>query len=468
MVRVWNASFDISHETHGSREVSSLFYKGFHSRFVWKNDVVGGEAICTGLLGESISWINFFLDLLYVAVITNIVIIFVSCELNFPTIAVVYGITTALYKFRWTIDEYSIRFFQDDLFHRIIYFIYIMGVYFMGANISNLFSIGHGVESVHRLLSSSSKQCSVDYYYYTQYAAGFLICNVAMCVLFGVACFQDATGKVTEQYFYRIVLLFVSMILIIVSTHYFNETTTIALLVAAPEIELAIIIAVAFFRKYFNYVGNVGKIHYPVNYLVIQERLGIYVLLFLGEGVIKIMEMVSKQSNYAYIYSIASMLLIFLFGVQYFDRVQRREDEIHACKRDLFWGLVYLQGCHRFLTLCILFVTTGIAEDTDKGGFLLSIGCGLTSLLMIYMRVLHKGIAHKISNFRRVLYLIVELLGCVAHFLVALGDTNQISKGDRVVIHTFILLFYVMLDVVGPVFYLLLCKKTTNEGLVSA
>ena len=270
-------------------EVLSLLYRGFHSRFVWKNSVVGSQAVCTGALEETVSWINFFLDLLYVAVISNISIILTSCELNARTIAVVYAVTNALYKFRWMIDEYSIRFYQDDLFHRTLFFIYIMGIYFMGANISTLYNSGT-IVSAHRLLSGDAgdrAHCYIDHRYYNQFAIGFVMCNVSILIIYWVAFYHDASGKATEQYFYRTVLLFTSMVIMAVSMRGFGEETQIALLVAAPEIELAVPILVVFCRKYLHYTGTIGKLNYPVNYLISQERLGIYILLFLGEGVIK-------------------------------------------------------------------------------------------------------------------------------------------------------------------------------------
>jgi hypothetical protein len=442
-------------------EVLSLLYRGFRSRFVWKNGVVGSQAVCTAAHEESISWINFFLDLLYVAVISNVSIILTSCELNARTIAVVFAVTTALYKFRLMIDEYSIRFYQDDLFHRTLFFIYIMGIYFMGANISNLYNSGT-IVSAHRLLAGDAgdrAHCYIDHHYYNPFAIGFVMCNVSILIIYCVAFFHDASGKVTEQYFYRAMLLFTSMVIMAVSMHGFGEETQIALLVAAPEIELAVPILVVFCRKYLHYTGTIGINNYPVNYLISQERLGIYILLFLGEGVILSMEQALDHSDYNYIYSIASMLLIFLLGVQYFDRVQRKEGEVHACRRHLFWGLVFLQVGHRFLAFALLFVTTGISDHSSSGGLILSVGCGFSTLIMVLMRMLHKGIEHKFSSSKRMIYMLVELVVCAAHFLVILADGHHVSHGDRIVMHACITLFYVIFDTFGAVHTVLFYNK---------
>ena len=447
-------------KTTSNSKLLSLFYKGFRSRFVWKDGVVGSQAVCTEHLEESISWINFFLDLLYVAVIANITVILTSCELSTRTIAVVYAVSIALFKFRWGIDEYSIRFYQDDLFHRTLFFIYIMGIYFMGSDISYMYNPGTIVSAAHRFLASETsgqEYCHIDQQYYTKFAVGFIMSNISITIIYSVAFFQDASRKVIDQYFYRTVLIFISTIIMIVSTLDLSEGAQISLLVLASEIELAVPIIIVFCRKYLNYTGSLGKIHYPVNYMISQERLGIYILLYLGEGVIKAMQMTLSKGDYTYIYSVANMVLIFLLGVQFFDRVQGKEGQIHACRRHMFWGLVYLQVGHRFLAFALLFVIAGMTDHSASGGLQLSVGCGFSTLIMICMRMLHKGIGHKFSTPRKMLYLLVELLVCVCHFLVILADHQHISHGDRVVIHAAITLVYVIWDTFGIV----------SEGLLS-
>ena len=422
-----------------------LFYHGFQPKYLWQNDIIGGNRIYMGNSEEAVAWNNLFIDLLYVAVAFRLSIILQGCEIDSRVIIIIYSIASIFFHLRMNLDEYSIKFYTDDIFHRSVYFLYIVGVVIMGMTSSGLLDfIGHGYSSYERY------ECDLNYTYFEKFLVGYLMARVSSAILYIVAATQDKTGRFYSQYITRMIILTISTIICIVSVFINNSGLSIALFFISSELEYLILGFVAFMKKYYNYFKNVSPYNYPINYYITQDRCGDYIVVFIGEGLVQLMEHTPTDINFEVITTyFFALLLLFGFAVQYFDRVQRLEGEIHAAGRNFFYGYLYFMS-HKDLAFCLLILTNGLYDDSETGKEFLSTGCAFTTLVMIFMRMTHKGFKNKIKDLKHVLYLSVELLLFVAHLLVLTSDLNH---HNRVVIHGLLVLVYVMFDIGGVYFH---------------
>lgn len=422
-----------------------LFYHGFQPKYLWQDNIIGGNRIYMGNSEEAVAWNNFFIDLLYVALATRLSSILQGCVADSRVIIIIYSIASIFFHLRMNLDEYSIKFYTDDIFHRSIYFLYIVGVVIMGMTSSGLLDFVHG-----HGYSSEREECDLNYSYFQKYLVGYLIARISSAILYIVASHQDKSGRFYKQYITRMIILTISTIICVVSVFVDNTGLSIALFFISSEFEYFVLGVVAFMKKYYNYFKDVSPYNYPVNYYITQDRCGDYIVVFIGEGLVQLMEHTPTDINFEVISTyFFALLLLFGFAVQYFDRVQRLEGEIHAAGRNFFYGYLYFMS-HKDLAFSLLILTNGLYDDSKTGMQFLSTGCAFTTLVMIFMRMTHKGIRNKTKDIKHIAYLSVELLLFVAHLLVLISDLDH---HNRVVIHGLLVLVYIMFDIVGVYFH---------------
>ena len=85
-------------------------------------------------------------------------------------------------------------------------------------------------------------------------------------------------------------------------------------------------------------------------------------------------------------------------------------------------------------------MTVGFSDYTSDGKYILSMGCGFATALMVFMRMLHKGVMYRMQKKRRIAYQLIEILVAVAHFLVVLLP-DSVPHYAMVGIHSSIALF---------------------------
>ncbi len=85
---------------------------------------------------ESESWVELFIDLVYVSLLYKLGSLLVSCYNESYIMARVVVLFGNLILTRFAIDEYANRFYSHDLVHKTIYFIYIIGVFVQVLNIN--------------------------------------------------------------------------------------------------------------------------------------------------------------------------------------------------------------------------------------------------------------------------------------------------------------------------------------------
>jgi hypothetical protein len=193
---------------------------------------------------------------------------------------------------RFSIDEYANRFFADDVFHRVVYFIYTFGVFVMTLNIRGEVP---GVEDssehtrMRYLIEKDSElgNCEVRTDYAVGFAAGFILTRAALVCLYSMVSYRDR--KAAGQFW--IYILRHGLSLIVMFALIFNANISFSntlVVVGAVEIFCAVflpfVLRLRAVEKYQWYMYT-----FPLDIYEVQSRLGVFMLMVLGESMIQLL-----------------------------------------------------------------------------------------------------------------------------------------------------------------------------------
>ena len=266
----------------------SSMFQGLHPRITWNADKTGIVHV-----GEEHNepWISLFIDLVYVAMNINLANMIKNCgSSNLRVICTSVLIIVIMFNSRMSIDEFSNRFFANDIFNRMVYYVYTFGVYIMTMNIVTVQSESSG--SYGRLLYTDFDlhNCEMAPEYVDGFAIGFIITRFSLVVLYSMVCYDDP--KAQEQF---MVVLIRNLLSLLVMVLMFSQDNFLATLLTVAIIEgvghVAIPTLYSHSNKWvFSRFLPSYKYHFPLDIYEVQHRLGIFIMMVLGEAVIQLLQ----------------------------------------------------------------------------------------------------------------------------------------------------------------------------------
>lgn len=260
------------------------FYSGFKSRHTWNEDKTVVLSLAHEESGES--WITLFIDLVYVAMFMNVGYLIEYCGDNPKVVEVSFMVFVTMFVSRLAIDEYSNRFFADDIFHRLVYYVYTFGVFVMTLNINYTISDHH-----RRLYDSSFGDCIYVNEYWNGFAYGFLITRLSLILLYSMVCYNNKNAF--NQF--AIVVFRFSLSTIIVAIFLISQSEKLEVYNLAIALEVFFSMLpklLGIFKDDFKLnVRTIPEI-YPLDMFEYQNRLGIFYMMVLGESIIQLLQRV--------------------------------------------------------------------------------------------------------------------------------------------------------------------------------
>ena len=204
-------------------------------------------------------------------------------------VAVVFFVT---FFYRLNLDSYSNRFASDDVCSRILYFAYSWGVSLMTMNIQTT--------------SEYEDACPHMGFNTRGFLVGYLGSRISILVIAGVIMYYNKKSR--PQFAYDFIL---SSVIIIIG--FFNFFTGIdRTLYYKIILPIEILASVVVFGRYLRPLllgalgitaeGNEYYI-FPLNVLVMQRRLCIFIMMVLGEGIIQLLTPTLNQDHLVRCYS---------------------------------------------------------------------------------------------------------------------------------------------------------------------
>lgn len=486
----------------------------FSPKYVWKNGIVGSSRQYVGLEDEHHEpWTGLFVDLIYVAMCSKVAHILLGCQ---PNMEILFSVGCMMHLFflsRFFLDEYNIRFESDGIFHRAITFLYIAGICVMlincnvqylgdgggghrrlddmnGGDVLESFSGSAGVDLssmtseqlsqlrmnagytpydamsdyARRLAAASSAgdkpYCRLDNHYFHGFSLGFYITRVSLVLLIVAMMLIDQSNRVFYMFSPRLFFLFCSLIVMIIgdssivpSEYKMWPLFVCVLLEILGYVSGGIIV---YLKKGGYWNRLVGTMYFPINYLVAQERIGIYILVVLGESMLMLLTptWTLKDGSQGYLALIFALLLVFMYAMQYYDQVIKEKSEMHAARRDIIAGYTFFI-CHGPLGYALLIMSTSIynltihwdsslaLDGSDKNT--LSWSCFASAILMQFMRIQHKGWAFHFQGMKRIAHVVFRFFLAAVHLAMLGADVTPI---EAIVVHATVVSTAVISDIV--------------------
>lgn len=230
----------------------------------------------------SLSWIDHFIDIIYVGAVYSIGQLFEQCGTNHKVFFMAASYLGIMFTTRYQFDQYASTFVshkrvQSHEFSRIIFMIlYCMAIYSMTLNIA--FDKANEIDDS----TGHFGECVRNQIYDNGFAASFLISRGAIILLYLVKFFHDDYAKNDEfkALFFRKLIPMVAASIIM----------TIIFADVSPVIVFSCVAFVEFFSEYMGEallkLTESEKAPVIPDSEHIQERLGEFFMLILGETMV--------------------------------------------------------------------------------------------------------------------------------------------------------------------------------------
>jgi len=152
-------------------------------------------------------WLFLFVDLVLVALITKTASALMQCEISPHTLTFQAVMFVTMFITRLHFDDYTNRFYTNDAFHRLLYFVYFMGFFIMTLNV-NVANSNH---------VRSDALCKANLYG-IGFGVGFLASRFSLVVLYLSVMMEDK--RAFEQFFNGIARTILAMFFVLVFMWY--------------------------------------------------------------------------------------------------------------------------------------------------------------------------------------------------------------------------------------------------------
>jgi low temperature requirement protein LtrA len=357
---------------------------------------------------EEETWLQLFIDLIYVAFFMSLGKGIAYCEVyenekESDVLGAAGLLFLILFGLRYDIDMYANRFHSRDVCTRCLYFVFTCGVVIM---------------SLHIYKTNSVNSCPLLGLQAKAELVGFIVAYFAIVCLNGIAIYKNPTTQpqLGLEYFFSLFYLIFS--LVCVGPIEDGELINFFRVTVPLNYLLRIEFLGQYIRPYFNkhlgphlFVKNPGPLELerdviPLNVHAHQVRLCMFVMIATGEGMIQLIypSLPTDDSfvDRIYMFVVACVVILFGLAMLYADAVVRNPHHSdHAMKRDsklaqLTWTFSHVfLGYFMFLTGITIELAIGQVYENKPIDHaydtLLGVCIGSATLIMTLMRSTHKG-----------------------------------------------------------------------------
>eukprot|EP01031_Cornospumella_fuschlensis_P025359 gene25359-30620_t len=272
------------------------------------------------------SWLFHLLDIIYVATVYRINALMAACGSSAEVYAYTGSLFVLMFLSRYNFDQYKCTFQSKGFVHTLIFLLYCLCVLVMTLNIA----VDYSGEAHHRRLDGDSADLGSHCHHVTLYdhglALGYVLSRLLLCALYGTYAFflhkQVADhSRTIAQIALAKLLPYAAGCALMLSALGAGQLSVVLPVAAAVEL-------VAQFAPEF--VVRLDFILPDTQQL--DERLGLFFMLILGEGVLGLLiqKFDTSQTQPVYETLLACVIVIFVLGFQFFNRTIKYMGRAHA------------------------------------------------------------------------------------------------------------------------------------------
>ena len=379
------------------------------------------------------SWCPEFLDLILVAALLKLGDSLHFCEMSGEEIFFCAMEFMTIFQTRFMIDEFMWHFFLDDLWNQSLFFLYIIGVFILALMVSyTVDDNGH---------------CAVQDFHLIGYFIGLIITRTVLSIFWIVELYFDDAAR--GEYYMHPTRNFITIVLSLVGLILVSDTDVKSFHREDAYYLIAGVMVNEYYLQFYKSLHLVPLIQlnefWPLNLLgmtskdhmtevlfecdeeleTVQSRMGIFILIVLGESVIQLLlpsfDVKNKEMREGTLYiTLLGVLLVWSIAKQFFDAAQRVPSG-HALRRCMQSGSQWM-AMHAVAGLFVFAVGVGLKllyedfRNDVQANFshrvVMAAGCSGSVVCFCYMRYLHKGFMEWPANKARLsVYLLRFCIG---------------------------------------------------------
>ena len=428
------------------------------------------------------NWMFLLVDLMFVALVDKCSKVMLNCAISFHSLLFTSTVISVLYVTRLMLDDYCNRFYANDIFHRLIYFAYFLCMFVMVMNITVQQTNGRHDDEL----------CAANIYG-VGFGFAFIATRIMMVILLVLVIASDKTHnaaqQLTGQVVRSLISAFIAMVLVgaddEIDIFPSRDKYIIYMTIVAIEVSYS-----AYHHLSMGFAGIVRDIEclkscgsylvaaevYPLDVELFQDRVGAFIMVILGQAIMVLLTPYfdEHQAIHAYPYTLLSIIVVFLYGLIYYEATKGSTSGHTAMSNSLLSAFLYT-WLHMILAIAMFMTTAAVAilytndvptgetviitdpavtDDADPwihnkimSAFeLLGSSIGFTVLLIAILSILHRGLFHifsrKLAKERRA-FLIKIVLGLVHFFIPQLGWDQDHQGKTAILVHVFFLMLLV-------------------------
>ena len=378
-----------------------------------------------------------------------------STDLTFPFISM--SLCTGrlffiFYNTRIYVEDFTSRFESTNYEAAIFNFGTLLGMFMMAAfSHTDSYESSNDEEGV---AGGDDRTCDLPEKLYLGFTTGFCIARFSTLGMYLHTMWLDPKARTQFRYTVAmqatsLLIIFISFMVNIAHEVKFSESQTDSkpydnVYYGTVIFEFLTSAFAPFLRKWFYSPGTLTTF-YPLNVFQVQEQMGLFVLIVLGESFITLITVNPLEANEERVTSflVYSFLILCGFAMTFFDTVQRHEDAHdkkafgHAMQRSIVDGSLW-RSFHGVVGFSLVLIGSALKscykhvvhddaiEPADS--HLLSCACGFYVLICTFLRSLHKGWWQGVWKKRRVATYTFYLSVAFGHFMVSFVPKSQMES----------------------------------------
>jgi len=425
--------------------------------------------------GGHITWMAIFVDLQFVAMLSKLCHMLQICNpslslSSFKVIGLAFSIFNIFFVMRQDFDEYMSMFANDDWFTQAVYFLYQYSLLIMNMNSDMMLQVVPGSQNpctdidddnalnlcIKQLAYKSDVTCVVSPDILSNFTYGFFGSRILLVLLYFFVIYRDQSGKVIHQFIGRTVIFTSSSCLLLFGTAVTKNTEHLStLLFAVSAMEM---LGVLLFESISWLKLPYNRVSIHLDYEPIFHRLGMFILLVLGESVIIMLSLSSSvmmtKNDFYHLVDFGGLLLLYSTSQQYFERVMSFHATTEWFSRKNQAVILIFVYLHSVLGFSVFIIAQGLVQISDpaggeKGALLarrfLSYGCFSTALILEFLNYLINESLASFCSVWNIFDLFIHMGFAVAHLSLNVAPENA-APGSYVLMHGIIAMLTVCFE----------------------
>lgn len=299
--------------------------------------------------GGEHSWLFHLIDIIYVATMYRINVSLSACGDIFDVYLLTAAYFIIMFLTRLSFDQYKCTFQAKGIIHTFVFLLYCTAVFIMTLNIGFHYGDDDGD-------GGFGEHCSRVRLFDSTFGAAFMVSRTILLVLYALYLFLLARRAPLDLEMKQIALCKLLPVLM-------SCGAMVAIFFSADVLVVFPVVAVIELGAHFLPEMLIKVDYVQPDPVHLEERLGLFFMLILGEGVLGLLTQNynTEHTDRDYLVLISAFVLMCMTGFQYFNRTRRYISEDQHPMRKPGYAAAFVL-CFLAMSFCMMIACDGMVE----------------------------------------------------------------------------------------------------------